>query len=51
MKDKWDRTDEVGTEGICSECGKEKIIKAAQEGKIFCDDCFSEEYSKGKKNK
>ena len=35
-----DRTDEVGKEGVCSECGEKKFIRATWNEKVFCDQCF-----------
>jgi formylmethanofuran dehydrogenase subunit E len=41
-----DRTDEVGKEGICSECGEKKYIRGSWDEKIFCDDCFGNKSDK-----
>ena len=38
-----DRIKEVGKEGICSECEKEKMIVASWEEKVFCQECFDKE--------
>jgi hypothetical protein len=44
-----DRTEEVGKDGMCSECGKKKYIRASWEEKIFCDDCFDKDSPKAQK--
>jgi|InoplaM3SPM_1038593.scaffolds.fasta_scaffold00085_1 formylmethanofuran dehydrogenase subunit E len=38
-----DRTYEVGKEGICSECGEKKFIRASWNEKVFCDQCFGKD--------
>lgn len=41
-----DRIGELGKEDICSICRKKKLIIAAYNEKLFCEDCFNDKYPK-----
>jgi len=41
-----DRIGELGKEDICSICQKKKLIIAAYDKKLFCENCFNDKYLK-----
>jgi hypothetical protein len=40
------RIEEIGKEGICSECEEKKLIVGSWESEVFCKDCFDKETRK-----